>query len=75
MEWTINGEKGVTVSYLNSILKDERRLDRLANDQRLCQRIEIESVYAGAVEDQLADAHQIRSEEAMAIPDDIDYSE
>lgn len=70
----MNGDDGVTIPYLHSVLGDDR-LSPLVADPILCERIKIESVYAEAVESQEEEAHQIRSEEALLIPDDIDYSE
>ena len=74
MSWPLDGDNGVTISHLNEALGDGR-LSHLTADPLLCQRIKIESVYADAVEDQEGDAQQIRSEEALVIPDDIDYLE
>jgi tRNA U34 5-carboxymethylaminomethyl modifying enzyme MnmG/GidA len=62
------------VALLDSILADGR-LSHLVSDPLLCQRLQIESLYSNAIDDQEVDAVQIRAEEALAIPDDIDYLE
>jgi hypothetical protein len=62
------------VALLDSILADGR-LSHLVSDPLLCKRLQIESLYSNAIDDQEGDAVQIRAEEALAIPDDIDYLE
>jgi tRNA U34 5-carboxymethylaminomethyl modifying enzyme MnmG/GidA len=62
------------VALLDSILADGR-LSHLVSDPLLCQRLQIDSLYSNAIDDQEVDAVQIRAEEALAIPDDIDYLE
>ena len=67
-------ESGITIALLDSVLGDGR-LSHLVADPRLCQRLQIESVYRNAIDNQEEDAVQIRAEEALVIPDDIDYLE
>ncbi|EFX85424.1 hypothetical protein DAPPUDRAFT_45739 [Daphnia pulex] len=67
-------QDGITVALLDSILADGR-LSHLVSDPLLCQRLQIESLYSNAIDDQEGDVVQIRAEEALAIPDDIDYLE
>lgn len=74
LSWPLDGDNGVTVALIDSVLGDGR-LTHLTSDLQLCQRLKIESLYADAIDDQEEDAVQIRNEEALAIPDDIDYSE
>lgn len=62
------------MALLDSILADGR-LSHLVSDPLLCSRLQIESLYSNAIDDQEGDAVQIRAEEALAIPDDIDYLE
>ena len=62
------------MALIDSILGDGR-LSHLVSDPLLCQRLQIESLYTNAIDDQEEDAIQIRVEEALAIPDDIDYLE
>ena len=51
------------------------RLSRLATNLLLSRRIKIESLYETAVMEQEEDAIMLRSEEALIIPDNIDYLE
>lgn len=68
---------GVEVSQINDALNaiGDRSINCLATDPLLCRRIKIESLYETAVSDQEEDAFMLRSEEALIIPDDIDYLE
>lgn len=71
--WNLSdAEDGINLAQLNSALKNEQ-LSSLLSDPVLCQRLKFESVYQDAVEDQAEDVNQIRKEEALFIPDDIDY--
>lgn len=74
MPWPVNGTNGITIPIMDSALGDSR-LSHLTADPLLCQRIKIEAIYTDAVENQEEHAEQIRSEEALIIPDDIDYLE
>lgn len=74
LPWPVEGDNGITVALIDSVLADGRLTD-LTSDLQLCQRLKIESLYADAIGDQEEDAVHIRSEEALVIPDDIDYSE
>lgn len=74
MQWPVDGPNGVSIQLLDLALGDGR-LSHLTADPLLCERIKIDSTYADAVEDQEGRAEQIRSDEALVIPDDIDYLE
>ena len=74
--WPLVGD-GIEISQMHVHLSKtgDDRLSRLATDPLLSRRIKIESLYETAVMEQEEDAFMLRSEEALIIPDDIDYSE
>lgn len=72
--WVVDGNEGITIPILDAALGDGR-LSHLTADPFLCERIKIEAQYASAVESQMEDAEQIRNEETLIIPEDIDYME
>lgn len=74
LPWPVNGPNGITIPDIDSALGDGL-LSQLTADPLLCERIKIEAIYADAIENQEEHAEQIRSEEALIIPDDIDYLE
>ena len=73
VQWSLSdAADGISLAQLNSALKNEQ-LNSLLSDPNFCQRLKFESVYQDAVEDQAVEAHEIRKEEALFIPDDINY--
>jgi len=74
--WPLVGD-GIEIAEMHVHLSKtgDDRLSRLATDLLLSRRIKIESLYETAVIEQEEDAFMLRSEEALIIPDDIDYLE
>ena len=70
-------DDGIEIAQMHVHLSKtgDDRLSRLATNLLLSRRIKIESLYETAVIEQEEDAFMLRSEEALIIPDDIDYLE
>jgi tRNA uridine 5-carboxymethylaminomethyl modification enzyme len=45
----------------------------IKNDANLCERIKIEAIYSNAIKNQEIEIDEIKKDEALLIPDDIDY--
>ncbi|CAL1688778.1 unnamed protein product [Lasius platythorax] len=69
---SMTGEDRVTFEQLANRLPN--LLDHLDRDPALARRIEIEAKYAHVVADQQDQVEDIRRNERMTIPDDIDYN-
>ncbi|XP_023300084.2 protein MTO1 homolog, mitochondrial isoform X1 [Lucilia cuprina] len=61
----------ITLQHLVKIIPDE--LGKIQQVESIAERIKIEALYAHFVEEQLKDAEQVRKEECLIIPMDIDY--
>ncbi|XP_063238214.1 protein MTO1 homolog, mitochondrial isoform X2 [Bacillus rossius redtenbacheri] len=51
-----------------------REFGHLARRPALCHRLKVEALYAAAVADQRQEVAEVRRDEALAIPDTIDYA-
>jgi len=69
--WSERGD-GYDVARLNDALSGQ--ISHLTTDSNLCRRIRIEALYATAVEDQKEEVRQMRTDESLPLPEDIDYS-
>ncbi|XP_029675327.1 protein MTO1 homolog, mitochondrial [Formica exsecta] len=69
---SVTGEEKVTFEQLANLLPN--LLGHLDRDPNLARRIEIEAKYAHVVADQQDQVEDIRKNERMIIPDDIDYN-
>ncbi|XP_037806048.1 protein MTO1 homolog, mitochondrial [Lucilia sericata] len=61
----------ITLQHLIKIMPEE--LGNIQQVESIAERIKIEALYAHFVEEQLKDAEQVRKEESLIIPKDIDY--
>ncbi|XP_054007107.1 protein MTO1 homolog, mitochondrial [Hylaeus anthracinus] len=62
----------VTVDMLSSMFPD--RFAHLVDDPVIARRLQIEAIYAHGIEEQLHEVNEIRKNEQMVIPSDIDYN-
>ncbi|XP_053988256.1 protein MTO1 homolog, mitochondrial [Hylaeus volcanicus] len=62
----------VTVDMLSSMFPD--RFGHLVDDPVIARRLQIEAIYAHGIEKQLHEVNEIRKNEQMVIPSDIDYN-
>lgn len=65
-------ENDVSIDMLLSVLPD--RFGHLADDPIVARRLKIEATYAHAIVGQQKEVNEIRKNEEMIIPPDIDYS-
>lgn len=61
----------ITLDKLINLMPQE--LGHLKNVRSLAERIKIEALYSHFVEEQLKDVNEVRREESLLIPKDIDY--
>ena len=71
LPWSVE-QGGMDVSLLKKAIGPELG-DLPDNDAQLWQRLKIESLYATAVIDQLGDVRQVQQDEAVALPEDLNY--
>ena len=69
--WSEEGDS-YDVARLNDALSGQ--ISHLTTDPNLCKRIRIEALYATAVEDQKEEVRQMKTDESLPLPEDIDYS-
>nr|XP_033323164.1 protein MTO1 homolog, mitochondrial isoform X1 [Megalopta genalis] len=65
-------EETVSVETLVNVLPD--RFRHLSDDPVLARRLEIEAIYANGIAEQQNEVNEIRKNEEMIIPPDIDYN-
>ncbi|GBP12381.1 Protein MTO1 homolog, mitochondrial [Eumeta japonica] len=61
----------ITLKDLINVMPKE--LGNIKNIDSIAERIKIEALYAHFVKEQMKDAEQVRNEESLIIPNDIDY--
>lgn len=59
---------------LKTIAEMEPKLEELKHDDALCMRLQIEAAYSAAASDQAKEVEEVRREEALRLPSDLDYS-
>lgn len=61
------------IEAIHLAVHDPERLGWIKNDPSLCGRLKIEALYEVAIADQASQVAEVRKDEQMLIPNDIDY--
>ncbi|XP_078681005.1 5-taurinomethyluridine-[tRNA] synthase subunit MTO1, mitochondrial-like [Branchiostoma floridae x Branchiostoma belcheri] len=61
----------ITISRLGDVVPELRHL---VPDKQLCNRLKIEATYSVMLKKQLEEIQEVRRDEAMALPDNLDYT-